>query len=120
MNEGLNQAVALAPIETTLFVMLGIFISLVLPLAVRTLRNAQLEATRDFESNRTFWWKPIVAAWTRYGGSKYLTIFVAATLVAIVLVFLLGLKFYTSRDAALAGLAWESLINKLFKGAEET
>jgi hypothetical protein len=30
------------------------------------------------------------------------------------IVFLLGLKFYTSRDAALAGFAWESLINKLF------
>ncbi|MCG6137635.1 MAG: hypothetical protein MET45_23870 [Nostoc sp. LLA-1] len=119
MNEGLNQAVALAPIETTVWVMLGIIISLVLPLAVRTLQSAQ-EATRGLERNRLPWWKHIAATWTRYGGSKYLKIFLAATLVAVVLVFLLGLKFYTSRDAALAGFAWESLINKLFKGAEET
>ena len=121
MNERLNQLVALAPIETTVWVILGIIISLVLPLAVRTLQNAQLEAMRKpggLESNRPTWWDFIAAAWTRYGGSKYLYIFLAAILVAVVLVFLLGLKFYTSRDAALAGFAWESLINKLFKGAQ--
>jgi hypothetical protein len=120
MNEELNQAVALAPIETTVWVLLGIIISLVLPLAVRTLQRARLESRMEgIENKEPSWWERFAAVWNRYGGSKYLTIFLAATLVAVVLVFLLGLKFYTPRDAALAGFAWESLINKLFKGAEE-
>ena len=55
----------------------------------------------------------IAKAWNDYGGKKYLTIAIAAIVVAVVLVFLLGLEFFTVRDAALAGFAWESLVNKL-------
>jgi hypothetical protein len=40
--------------------------------------------------------------------------------VAIVIVFLLGMNFSTPRDAVLAGFAWESLLNKLSKPADKT
>jgi predicted membrane-bound spermidine synthase len=107
MGKDLTQAVALAPIEATIWVLLGIIVSLVLPLAVRTLQRARLEEASPL-------WGRIAEAWKKYGGNKYLGVLLSATLVAVVLVFLLGLEFYTTRDAALAGFAWESLINKLF------
>ncbi len=108
MGEGVTQATALTQLETTGWVLLGIILSLVLPVAMRTLQRTRLEGMKKSLAER------IAAAWKKYGGSRYLKIFLAATVVAVVLVFLLGLKFYTSRDAALAGFAWESLINKLF------
>ncbi len=109
MEEGITQVTALAPIITTGWVFLGIILSLVLPVAVRTLQNAQLESAKEPSL-----WERIGAAWKKYGGNRYLRIIFAAALVAAVLVFLLGLKFYTPRDAVLAGFAWESLINKVF------
>ena len=116
MEEGITQGTALAPIVTTGWVFLGIILSLVLPVAVRTLQNAQLESAKE-PSNL---WERIAAAWKRYGGNRYLGIILSATLVAAVLVFLLGLKFYTPRDAVLAGFAWESFINKVFGSTENT
>jgi hypothetical protein len=99
----------LTPLETMLWVLVGIIISLVLPVAVRVLRSAQLE-----EARKPTFLERIVAAWKQYGGNKYLAIFLAAIVVAAVLVFLLGMEFYTARDAALAGFAWESFLNILF------
>jgi hypothetical protein len=43
----------------------------------------------------------------------------AATLVAVVIVFVRDWKFHTSRDAILAGFVWESLLNKLLKSKPE-
>ncbi len=107
----MQDVTALSSFATIVWVLAGILISLVLPVAVKTLQNARsrLEAVR-----KPTLWERIVAAWKQYGGNKYLMIFLAAVVVAVVLVFLLGLQFYTSRDAALAGFAWESLVNKLF------
>lgn len=107
----MEKGVALAPVEATSWVLFGIILSFVLPLAVKTLQRAKLEG------NSTFWDR-ITEAWQKYGGNKYLVLFLSAILVAVVLVFLLGLEFYTPRDAALAGFAWESLINKLFGKSE--
>ena len=109
MEEGVQVAV-LTQIETTLWVLLGIILSLVLPVAVKILQRAKLEGLEKKKSLI----ERLKTAWEKYGGEKYLKILLAAILVAVVLVFLLGLKFYTPRDAALAGFAWESLINKLF------
>lgn len=108
MTGNITQAIALTQLETTCWVLLGIILSLVLPIAVRTLQRTKLEGTKKSLVER------IAAGWEKYGGSRYLKICLAATVVAAILVFLLGLRFYTSRDAALAGFAWESLINKLF------
>ncbi|MBM3190217.1 MAG: hypothetical protein FJZ90_16045 [Chloroflexi bacterium] len=101
----------LSPFSATLWVLLGIFISLLLPVAVKTLQSARPSPGSATRGNL---WALVVAAWQQYGGPKYLGIFLAAVLVAIVLVFLLGLQFSSAREAALAGFAWESLINKLF------
>ena len=97
--------------DTILWVFAGIIISLILPVAVRILTNAKTHLEKGVP-------KPtlgarITKAWKDYGGNKYLLIAIAAIIVAVVLVFLLGLEFYTIRDAALAGFAWESLVNKL-------
>lgn len=99
----------LSPLMAIVWVFLGIIISLVLPIAVRTLRGAKLESLLKLTLTQR-----IAEAWNRYGGNRYLGIALAATVVAVVLVFLLGLEFSTTRDAALAGFAWESLVNKLF------
>jgi hypothetical protein len=110
----MQEGTALGPITSVVWVLIGIIISLALPVALRTLRAHKLE---ELQGTKPTLIQRIAAAWTRYGGNKYLAIMLAATLVAIVLVFLLGLKFYTTRDAALAGFAWESLVNKLVTGA---
>jgi NADH:ubiquinone oxidoreductase subunit 3 (subunit A) len=105
MPEAMSNQIAV------LWVLLGIIISLVLPLAVSTLKKASgLEGLDE---------KPTLgqrfkAAWIQYGGNKYLGILIAAIVVAVVIVFLLGLHFFTARDAAIAGFAWESFVKKLF------
>ena len=103
----------LSDLHSIVSVLAGIIISLVLPVAVRILKKAKLEG---LESTRPSVGQRIRAAWDKYGGNRYLMIFAAATLVAGVLIFLFDLKFYTVRDGALAGFAWESLLNKLTGG----
>lgn len=103
--------VALSPVMAVVWVLVGILISLVLPLAVNTLKKASgLEeiGTKPSLGQR------IKAAWDQYGGNKYLKILLAAIVIAVVIVFLLGLQFFTPRDAAIAGFAWESFVKKLF------
>lgn len=91
-------------------VLAGIVLSILLPLAVAALRKASgLEGTPL--ATPTFLQK-LAAAWERYGGTKYLLILLGATLVAVAIVYLLGMKFFTTRDAILAGFAWESLLSK--------
>ena len=98
----------LSMITTISWVFVGIIISLVLPVAVKTLKPSD-----SLEGDKSFWGK-IKKAWKDYSGNKYVAMLVAAAVVAVVIVFLLGLEFYTARDAAMAGFAWESLVNKLF------
>ena len=99
----------LSIIATIGWVFVGIIISLVLPIAVNTLKPP----VDSLERGTSFWGK-IKKAWKDYSGNKYVAMLVAAAVVAVVIVFLLGLDFYTARDAAMAGFAWESLVNKLF------
>jgi hypothetical protein len=106
----------LSPGVTVVWVLIGIIISLVLPVAVKTLHRS-----KGLEENQTS--KPtlgqrLAAAWKTYGGNRYLAIAMAATVIAIVLVFLMGLEFSKPRDAALAGFAWESLVSKLLGGGQ--
>ena len=107
--EVINQFVAV------FFVLCGIILSLVLPVAVKTLRQAQSESTDKFSVR-----KQVLEAWRKYGGNKYVKLLLAASLIAVVIVFLLGLQFYTIRDAVLAGFAWESFVNKLFREPENS
>ena len=99
-----------------LWVLLGIIISLVLPVAVATLKKASgLEAAGEEKPSLG---ARVKAAWIQYGGNKYLGILLAGIVVASVIVFLLGLHFFTPRDAAIAGFAWESFVKKLFTKQE--
>jgi hypothetical protein len=111
MNE-MQGAVVLSPIMSIVWVLVGILLSLLLPVAIKILRAARLEGGKKPTLGER-----VAGAWAKYGGNTYLKIILAATLVAVVLVFLLGMKFFTARDAVLAGFAWESLINKLFGGS---
>jgi type II secretory pathway component PulF len=106
----MSEPTALTSVITVVWVLVGILLSLILPVAVKTLQKAKLE---DNEPPPTFGQK-IMIAWQKYGGNQYLFLFLAALLVAIVIVVLLDLKFYAARDAILAGFAWESFVNKLF------
>jgi len=101
----------LTPVMAVVWVLVGIIISLVLPVAVRTLKKAS--GLEDLEKKPSLG-ERIKNAWIQYGGNRYLAILVAAIVVAVVIVFLLGLQFNTVRDAAIAGFAWESFVNKLF------
>lgn len=107
----MNEQAAISQVWATFYVVVGIIISLVLPLAVSALRRAS--GLEEREERRTFWQR-VVDIWNRYHGTKYVIILLAAVFVAVVIVFLLGLRFYTARDAALAGFAWESFIKTLF------
>jgi hypothetical protein len=111
-----EQQIILSPIYATLWVLIGIIISLVLPLAVNTLKKAgKLEELEELEGDKAPGFSQrLAAAWKQYGGNKYLTILLAAILIAVVIVFILGLQFYAARDASIAGFAWESFVKKVF------
>lgn len=97
------------------WVFVGIIVSLLLPVAVRVLRQAKLEEIAP--GGKPTIGQRLAAAWVKYGGNRYVAILFAASLVAIILVFLLGLEFSRPRDAVLAGFAWESLLSKLLTPA---
>lgn len=100
-------------VTSIIYVFVGIVISLILPVAATTLRRAT-----GLESQKT-WAQRLAEAWNKYGGNRYLIILIAAVVIAIVIVLLLDLKFYTFRDAMLAGFSWEALVNKLFGKQKE-
>ena len=93
------------PVWATMFwVFVGIIISIVLPIVVNILKPKDgLESGQNI-----FIW-----AWKKYAGNQYVQKFFAAIIVAAIIVFLFNLEFTTPRDAALAGFAWESFVNKL-------
>jgi hypothetical protein len=90
---------------------------MVLPVLVKVLRKAaaSLGKLEKAEEQQT-WWQRFVAAAREYAaiGLRYVLVLLAAAAVAVALVFLLDLKFAHARDAVLAGIAWESLVNKIF------
>jgi hypothetical protein len=98
------------------WIFVGILISLILPLAVRTLRRAKLEANEAIKPSLG---QQLAKAWARYGGNRYLAIVAAAVLVACVFLFVTGQTFYQIRDAVLAGFAWESFVNKIYSSKPE-
>jgi hypothetical protein len=97
-------------------VLVGILLSVLLPLAVSAFKKAAGLEGADGKADHSFSAR-LKAAWIRYGGNKYLIMLLAGTLIAFVIVFLLGMTFSTGRDAILAGFAWESLLSKLKKGS---
>jgi hypothetical protein len=107
-----QEVIMLSPIVTIIWVLVGILVSLVLPVAVNVLRGATTKL--ESSSKQPTIGEKIVTAWKQYNGNKYFVIFLAAVVVAVALVFLLGLEFHTERDAVLAGFAWESLLRRLF------
>ncbi len=108
----MEEANVLSSVAATIWVLVGILISLILPVAVKVLRGAggKLEGKDD---KKPSFGQKVKEAFMQYGGPRYLTIFLAAAFVAIVLVLLFNLEFSSIRDAAFAGFAWESFINKL-------
>lgn len=110
----MKDTVSLPAALTVTWVLAGILISLLLPIAVRVLRKAKPSLEKIAPGASPTLSRRIADAWQKYGGNRYVGILLAATLVAVVLVFLLGLEFSRPRDAALAGFAWESLLSKLF------
>ena len=123
----MQEAVVLGRVVSAIWVTVGIIVSLILPVAVEMLQKAKPDRAM-LESNKedhpSFWQRivsfgrRVYSAWKNHGGNRYLVIVVAAVVVAVVLVVLMDLKFFTVRDALLAGFAWESLINKLRGGAK--
>lgn len=98
-------------VAAVVWMVVGILISIVLPVAVKALQNKgvlERAGATPTLGNR------LAAAWVQYGGNRYVIVLGAAIVVAAVLVFVLKLEFHTPRDAALAGFGWESLVNKLF------
>lgn len=97
--------------DTVFWMVVGIIISIVLPLAVKVLQNkGALESMGIEPTIGSRVWR----AWVEMGGNRYLAVVAAAVFVAAAVTFLLDLKFPTSREAALGGFGWESLVNKLF------
>jgi len=98
--------------EAIAVVVVGIFSSIVVPIAVRTLKKPfpGLEAAGEPPT----WKQRLLTSITRYlgPGMTALGYVLAAVIVAGFLVAFFDLHFYTHRDAMIAGFAWESLWNK--------
>jgi hypothetical protein len=97
--------------ETVLWMVVGIVISIVLPIAVKVLQNKGVVETMGVPPTIT---SRIERAWLEMGGNRYLAVVAAAVVVALSVTFLLDLKFPSPNEAALGGFGWESLVNKLF------
>jgi len=105
-----DPSLPLTQIAAISYVTFGILFSLLLPVCVSILKGAKLEDAREPSLSV---WSRLADAWRRYGGNRYLLMLAAATVVAIALVIFLDMHFNAARDAAVAGFAWESLLNKL-------
>lgn len=97
--------------QSVMWMVVGILISIVLPIAIKLLQNKGSLEKRSAPPTLT---SRIARAWTELGGTRYTLVVLAAVFVAYVLTFLMNLQFPTPREAALAGFGWESLVNKLF------
>ena len=118
------NSVAISFFETAIWFFVGIIISIMLPIIVKTLRaRADLKELQKLQGARA---KPlprlsklVAMAWKNYNVNKYLLLLVGALVLAIILVFVLNLQFYTPRDAAIAGFGWESLVSKFTSSAQD-
>jgi hypothetical protein len=114
-----GAAKSLSQQESILWVVVGIIASLVVPIAVKTLKgpNSGLETTE-----KKSWWHHLCMAIMDYAGRGLSLVgyLIAAIVIGLVIVFMLDMKFSAMRDALLAGFAWESLVNKLFTQARNT
>jgi hypothetical protein len=97
--------------QSVFWMVVGILISIVLPIAVKVLQNNGVVETMGVPPTIT---SRIARAWIEMGGNRYLAVVGAAVIVALSVTFLLDLKFPTPNEAALGGFGWESLVNKLF------
>jgi hypothetical protein len=105
--------VPLSSLAAVLWVVTGILLSLILPVAVKTLRGAK--GTEKIGEAKPTLEQKLVAAWAKYGGNRYAAVLFASVAVALVLVFLVGGEFKSVKEAVLFGFAWEGLLNKLPK-----
>ena len=97
-------------VEAVLWFLVGMIFSIIVPVAIKTVqKKAGLESIG--EPHPTLGQR-IAIAWKRYGGNRYLMFLIAASIVALFLVLILQLQFYTLRDAIVAGVGWESFVNK--------
>jgi hypothetical protein len=98
-------------VEAVLWFLVGMIFSVIVPVAIKTVqKKAGLEAIG--EPSPTLGQR-IATAWKRYGGNRYLKFLIAASIVALFLVLILQFQFYTLLDAIVAGVGWESFVNKL-------
>lgn len=93
-------------IEIVLWFFLGMLISFFLPLVIESITKAYKSITGAKLTKQPSWWE-------RVNGPRYLRVIFGAFIVAMVLVFLLGIEPATTREASIAGLGWESLVGKL-------
>lgn len=104
-------------VEAVLWFLVGMIFSIVIPVAIKTVqKKAGLESIGEPHPTPG---QRIAAAWKRYGGNRYLKFLIAASIVALFLVLILQLQFYTLRDAVVAGVGWESFVNKLTNQPED-
>ena len=98
-------------VESVLWFLVGMIFSVIVPVAIKTVqKKAGLESIGEPHPTLS---QRIAIAWKRYGGTRYLIFLIAASIVALFLVLILQLQFYTLRDAIVAGVGWESFVNKL-------
>src|SRR2546425_5711036 len=94
--------VAMSFTETVFWFLIGMLISMILPVAVKTLKSLRKKAgleAKEAESPPTLTQR-ILTAWQQSGGNIYLGILVISLLIAVALVFILRLQFYDPVDAA--------------------
>jgi hypothetical protein len=82
---------------------------------VRTLKSGGIPESKGLSR----YTRRIAEVWQRLGGNRYLGKGVAATFIAATVVLLLGLEFYTIRDAVLSGFAWESLVGRVSEPSDK-
>ncbi len=98
-------------VEAVLWFLVGMIFSVIIPVAIKTVqKKAGLESIGE---PRPTLGQRIATAWKRYGGNRYLIFLIAASIVALFFVLILQFQFYTLRDAIVAGVGWESFINKV-------
>lgn len=89
---------------------LGIIFSIIIPLVVIMVRGPRpLEGVSFF--NR------VIDALKKYWGNNWVQKIIGAVILSFFIVFILDLEFFKARDATIAGIGWESLLNKIFGGS---
>jgi len=106
----MQTPVALPMALTIFWFFVGIIFSIIIPVVVIMVRGPRPEEEVSFS-------RRVIDALKKYWGNKYLQKIIGAMIIACFLVFILDLEFFKARDAAIAGIGWESLLNKVFGGS---